>query len=144
MRLKKYPTILTKKQIIIVKTANAITSILGAAFVRSSNFHKYKEEVEMATKDDIQFLKENNSTEDLIKEIFKEVNSLIKFDTKKHQYSVQDVDGNYFRIPSVTQIKAPYDPDFSTIPKDILERKVEIGIHVHKRAEGKDLNPFAE
>lgn len=81
--------------------------------------------------------------EGIVKAKFEEMEKQIEFNEKKHTYTVLE-GGNKFIVPSVTQIKSPYDPDFTAIPHDILQRKTAIGQHVHKRAEGEGVNPFAE
>ena len=91
----------------------------------------------------------NLSQEDIIRMKFEEIASSLEFNEEKHKYTVKDEAGTRYILPSVTEIKAPYDPDFTIIPREILERKTSIGVHVHKKAEAEhkedaNINPFAE
>ena len=78
---------------------------------------------------------------------FDEISKGVEFDEEKHQYKVAPVEGGVkMLVPSVTQLKAPYGQDFTAIPLDVLNNKIDIGNIVHRQAEGveeKSNNPFA-
>ena len=54
---------------------------------------------------------------------------VLTFDPEKHEYRINGV-----LVPSVSQILAPLY-DFSKIPRDVLERKRQIGTAIHKAIE---------
>ena len=87
------------------------------------------------------------TTKELLIGKFDEISKGVDFDEEKHQYKVSLVEGGAkMLVPSVTQLKAPYGQDFTAIPVDVLNNKIEIGNAVHKQAEGavkESSNPFA-
>lgn len=121
---------------------------MGSADTSIRNLLRVEEEMKMDKQGiNKEFL--NMSQEDIIKLKFEEMTKPLEFDEEKHKYTVTDEEGTRFVLPSVTEIKAPYDPDFTAIPRDILDRKTSIGVHVHKKAEAEhkeeaNTNPFAE
>ena len=52
------------------------------------------------------------------------------FDEASHTYALDGV-----RLPSVTQLLEPIKPDFSMVPRDVLEAKRALGVAVHLACE---------
>ena len=52
------------------------------------------------------------------------------FDEASHTYAIDGA-----RLPSVTQLLEPIKPDFSMVPRDVLEAKRALGVAVHLACE---------
>jgi len=93
---------------------------------------------------EVQELLEKNTTTAIVSALLEELEGVVTFEEEKHRYFVKDGQGNPLILPSVTQIISPYAPDLTKIPSEILQQKQQIGVAVHKRAEGEEVSPFEQ